>query len=87
MISLPDSDDVPVDLFLPSPAASCLALSPAVGHKLTLYLVVFKIIFFVLFFSQTQLAIPAKQTRPAAQSAMHFPAEKQPGLQHIRSSM
>ena len=33
------------------------------------------------------MQLPAKQTRPAAQLAMHFPAEKRPGLQHIRSSM
>ena len=81
MISLPDSDDMPVDLFLPPLVAFLFPCS--------LYLVFFKIIFFASFFSQTQLAIqlPAKQTRPAAQLAMHFPAEEQPGLQHIRSFM
>ena len=31
MILLPDSDDLPVDLFLP-PLLSCPALSPTVGH-------------------------------------------------------
>ena len=48
-------------------------------HKLTFYFVVFKMIF--LFFSQTQLAmqLPAKKTRAAAQLAMQFHAEKNPG--------
>ena len=38
----------------------------------------------LLSFYQTQLAMqfPAKQTRPAAQLAMHFPAEKKPDWQH-----
>ena len=82
MISLPDSDDVPVDLFLP----------PLVALFFPLLLSHIKIDFvscrlqnyffcFILFFSQTQLAmqLPAKQTQPATQLAMHFPAEKQPG--------
>ena len=61
-----------LNLFL-SPLHVCRLI-----HKLSLCFVVhfvFKTI--IICFSQTQLAMqfPTKQTRPAAQLAMHFPAE------------
>ena len=76
-ISLQDFDDVPVDLFLP-PLVALLFL-PLLVTKIDFLFCRLQNDF--LFFSQTQLTmqLPAKKTRAAAQLAMQFSAEKNPG--------
>ena len=71
MISLPDFDDVPVDLFLP-PLVALLFLLMFVKYKLSLYLVVFKIILFCfVFFSNAVGGATSGQTNAAGSAVGH----------------
>ena len=82
MISLPDSDDVPVDLFL-LPLVALLFILLLFTYKIWLCILSSsKIIVFVLFFSQTQLAmqLPAKHTHCRQRSwPCIFPPKNNPG--------